>query len=168
MGRRNNSFRADDETRMGDPEMILYSDRLKPTIRTDMEASEREREPIYVFQIDDKYLFSHYFHRTDIFSELRMYYNDDEYRFEVPEDDFPRVLELLEQNRYDPIRVEDLEEFAVVKEQYTEHKDILRNSLMHWSRDGYNFFLMQSPQAVEKAVEQGATRLEEIDLALGL
>lgn len=133
-----------------------------------MEASEREREPIYVFQIGDEYLFSHYFRRTDIFSELRVYYNDDEYRFEVPEDDFPRVLELLEQNRYDPIRVEDLEEFAVVKEQYTEHKDILRNSVMHWSRDEYNIFLMQSPHAVKEAVEQGATPLEETDLVLGL
>lgn len=81
-----------------------------------MEASEREREPIYVFLIGDEYLFSHYFQRTDIFSELRIYYNDDEYRFEVPEDDLSRVLEPLEQNRYDPIRVEDLEEFAVAKE----------------------------------------------------
>jgi methyltransferase-like protein len=94
--------------------------------------------------------------------------NDDEYRFEIPEDDFPRVLELLEENHYKPIRVDDIKEFAVVKEQYTEHKDILRNSVIHWSRDGYNFFVMQNPRAVEEAVEQGATRLEEIELVLGL
>jgi methyltransferase-like protein len=133
-----------------------------------MEDSERSREPIYVFKIDDEYLFSYYFHRSDIFSELRMYYNDDKYRFEIPEDDFPRVLELLEENHYKPIRVDDIKEFAVVKEQYTKHKDILRNSVIHWSRDGYNFFVMQNPRAVEEAVEQGATRLEEIELVLGL
>jgi len=133
-----------------------------------MSPSDSEREPIYVFKIGDEYLFTHYFQRTDIFSELQMYYNDDEYRFEVPEDDFPRVLELLEENWYKPIRVEELEEFAVVKEQYTEHKEILRNSVMHWSRDGYNFFLMQSPRAVEEAIEQGATRIEETKMVLGL
>jgi len=102
------------------------------------------------------------------FSELQEYYNDDEYRFEVPEDDFPWVLELLEENHYKPIPVKDIEEFAVVKEQYTEHADILRNSVMHWTRDEHNFFVMQSPQAVEEAVEQGATRIEDTDLVLGL
>jgi hypothetical protein len=127
-----------------------------------------EREPIYVFRVDESYLFTHYFARTDIFSELQEYYSDDEYRFEVPEDDFSRVLELLEQNHYEPIRVKDIEEFAVVKEQYTEHADILRNSVIHWDRDGYNFFVMQSPQAVEEAVERGATRIEETNLVLGL
>ena len=127
-----------------------------------------EREPIYVFKIDDAYLFTHYFARTDVFSELQMYYDDDEYRFEVPEDEFPRVLEVLEQNYYGPIRVEDIKKFAVVKEEYTEHTDILRNSVMHWNRDGYDFFVMQSPQAVEEAVEQGATPIEETDLVLGL
>jgi len=127
-----------------------------------------EREPIYVFNIEESYLFTHYFARTDIFSELQEYYNDEEYRFEVPEDDFPWVLELLEENHYKPIRVEDIEEFAVVKEQYTSHSEILLNSVMYWSRDGYNFFVMQSPHAVEEAVEQGASRIEETELVLGL
>jgi len=127
-----------------------------------------DREPIYVFNIDESYLFTHYFARTDIFSELQFYYNDEEYRFEIPEDDFPRVLELLEENHYKPIRVEDIAEFAVVKEQSSEYADILRNSVLHWSRDGYNFFVMQSPETVEQAVQQGASRLEDTDLVLGL
>ena len=127
-----------------------------------------EREPIYVFNIEESYLFTHYFARTDIFSELQEYYNDEEYRFEVPEYDFLWVLELLEENHYKPIRVEDIEEFAVVKEQYTSHSEILLNSVMYWSRDGYNFFVMQSPHAVEEAVEQGASRIEETELVLGL
>jgi len=127
-----------------------------------------DREPIYVFNIDESYLFTHYFARTDIFSELQFYYNDEEYRFEIPEDDFPRVLELLEENHYKPIRVEDIAEFAVVKEQSSEYADILRNSVLHWSRDGYNFFVMQSPETVEQAVQQGASRLEDTDLVLEL
>lgn len=127
-----------------------------------------EREPIYVFKLDEYYLFTHYFSRTDTFSELHEYSNDQEYRFEVPKDEFPWVLELLEENHYEPIRVDDIEEFAVVKKEYTPHSDILRNSIMHWSRDGYNFFLIQSPHAVEEAVEQAATPIEESDLVLGL
>lgn len=127
-----------------------------------------DREPIYVFKIDESYLFTHYFARTDIFSELQFYYNDEEYRFEIPEDDFPRVLELLEENHYKPIRVEDIAEFAVVKEDSSEYADILRNSVLHWNRDGYNFFVMQSPETVEQAVQQGASRLEDTDLVLGL
>lgn len=133
-----------------------------------MGNSARSRDPIYVFEIGSEYLFSHYFYRSDTFSELRMYYNDDEYRFEIPDNDFPRVLELLEQDHYEPIRVEDIAAFAVVKEQSTEHKDILRNSVVNESRDGYNFFVMKSPQAVTEAVEQGATRLKATDLVLGL
>ena len=127
-----------------------------------------EREPIYVFKVDDDYMFRCYIARTNMFSELQMYYDDDEYRFEVPEDDFPGVLEVLEQNHYEPIRVEDIKKFAVVNEEYTEHADILRNSVIHWNRDGNDFFVMQSSQAVKEAVEQGATPIEETDLVLGL
>lgn len=71
-------------------------------------------------------------------------------------------------SRTNPIRVDNIEEYAVVREQYTEHKEILRNSVMNWSRDGYNSFVMESSRAVEEAVEQGATRVEESNLVLGL
>lgn len=127
-----------------------------------------EKEPIYVFQIEGTYLFKHYFERTDIFEELREYYEDGEYRFEVPTDEFPAVQDFLESNYYKPIFVDDPAAFAVVKEQYTEHADILRNAVMHWTRDGYHFFIMQDPLAVDQAIEQGATRLEETDLVLGI
>ncbi len=149
-------------------EMISYDQKFNLPIGTDMRNSERSSDPIYVFDIDGEYILSHHFHRSDIFSDLQMYYNDDEYRFEIPEGEFPRVLELLEQNHYNPIQVDDIEEFAVVKEQYTEHREILRNSVIHWRRDGYNFFVMESPHAAEEAIERGATRLEETELVLGL
>lgn len=127
-----------------------------------------DKEPIYVFELDDTYLFKYYFERTDIFDTLREYYEDEEYRFEIPAEEFPEVQDLLENNYYKPIFVDDVENFAVVKEQYTEHADILRNAVMHWTREGYHFFIMQDPVAVDQAVEQGATRLEEIDLVLGI
>lgn len=127
-----------------------------------------DREPIYAFQPEDTYLFKHYFERTDIFSKLQEYYNGDEYRFEVPQDEFPAVSEYLEDNYYELIIVEDIDEFTVVKEEYTEHSAILRNSVMNWSRRGYNFFVMKDPLSVDQAVEQGATRIEDTDLVAGL
>lgn len=132
-----------------------------------MPSVETDKEPIYVFELEDTYLFKHYFERTDIFSELQEYYNGDEYRFEIPVDEFPDVQDLLERNAYKPIYVDDIEEFSVVKEEYTAHADILRNSVMNWSRRGHNFFIMQDPQAVEQALEQGASRLDETDFVLG-
>ena len=125
-------------------------------------------EPIYVFEIDGTYLFKYFFERKDIFSELSEHYDDEKYRFEVSTADFDTIRDLLEDNYYEPTIVEDVEAFSVVKEQYTKQADILRNSVMHWTRDGYHFFVMQDPLAVDQAVEQGATRLEDIELVLGI
>lgn len=133
-----------------------------------MLSSDGGKEQFYVFEIDDTYLFKHYFQIQSVFSELQQYYNESEYRFEIPPDEFDDVRELLEENYYEPVVVDDLEEFCVVKEQYTEHADILKNSVENWSRRGYNFFLMKDLQAVEQAIEQGAKRVERTDLVLGI
>lgn len=127
-----------------------------------------EKEPIYVFELKESYVFKHYFERQDLFSELSDYYDDEEYRFEVPADEFRAVRELLGQNYFEPKLVDDYAAFAVVKEAYTEHADILRNSVLSWTREGYNFFIMKDPGAVEQAVERGATRIDETDLVLAL
>ena len=39
---------------------------------------------ITVFRVGDEYLFSHYFERTDLFEDLREYYNEEAYRFPEP------------------------------------------------------------------------------------
>ena len=133
-----------------------------------MPSFDVERERIYIFAIEDTYYFKRYFERTDIFADLQKYYNNDEYRFEIPADDFPAVRAYLEDNYYDVIEVDSLTEFCVVKEQYSPHADILRNAVSHWTRRDYNFFLMKDPHAVAEAVERGASRLEDTDLVLGL
>jgi hypothetical protein len=88
-------------------------------------------ERITVFPVDDEYLFTHYFERTDIFESLKEYYNHDTYRFEVPADEFETVREQLADNYYDLVVVDDLEPYCVVKEAYTPHADILRASVIH-------------------------------------
>jgi hypothetical protein len=133
-----------------------------------MPAFDADTEPIYVFELEDLYLFKFYFDRRDIFSELQEYYTDEDYRFEVPKAAFSEVQELPESNYYEPVTVDDPAGFAVVKEQYTEHAEILRNAVMHWTREGHHFFVMQDPLSVDQAVEQGATRLENTDFVLGI
>lgn len=125
-------------------------------------------EEILAFRVGDEYLFSHYFDRDTVFEELEEYYNRDDYRFEIPAEDFEDVCDRLEEEYYSLKRVEDLEPYCVVKEQYTPHADILRNSVAKWERRGYNFFLMKDELSVSKALEDGATKITETNLAIGL
>jgi hypothetical protein len=133
-----------------------------------MSTFDVDPERITVFRIDDEYLFSHYFEREDVFDSLREYYNEDEYRFEIPAEDFDTVSAQLEDEYYDPVVVEDLEPYCVVKEQYTEHAEILKQSVLNWERRSHLFFLMKDELAVKDAVERGATPIEETDLVLGI
>ncbi|MFQ3294726.1 MAG: hypothetical protein ACI8VE_001805 [Natrialbaceae archaeon] len=133
-----------------------------------MSTFDVDPERITIFRTDDEYLFSHYFEREDVFDSLREYYNEDEYRFEVPADDFDIVRAQLEDEYYDPVVVEDLEPYCVVKEQYTEHAEILKQSVLNWERRGHLFFLMKDELAVKDAVERGATPIVETDLVLGI
>ena len=134
-----------------------------------MTSFDVDREPVYVFELDHAYVFRRYFELNEVFDELRDYYDADEYRFEVPEPDWDDTVEVLRTYYFEPEVVEDVAGFVVVKEQYTKHAEILKNSVAHWTRRGYNFFLMKDPLAVERAVqEQGATPASETDLVVGL
>lgn len=127
-----------------------------------------ESERINVFPIDDRYLFKHYFERTDLFEAISEYYHGDEYRFEVPESAFADVQERLADEYYDLVVIDDPTPFCVVKEQYTPHAEILRNAVIHWDRREHLFFVMTDERAVKMAVEQGATRLDATDFVLGI
>jgi len=133
-----------------------------------MPTFDVDHERITVFRIDDEYLFSHYFERNDIFENLQEYYNHEAYRFEIPAEKFEAVKDQLADEYYDLVTVNDLEPYCVVKEKYTEHADILRNSVVHWERRNHLFFIMKDDLAVKEAVEAGATRLEDTEFVLGL
>ena len=127
-----------------------------------------ERERINVFRIDDDHLFVHFFDRTDLFEAFREYYNDDAYRFEIPEGEFDEVRGRLTAEYFNPVVIEDPEPYCVVKEKYTKHADILRNSVVNWERRGHRFFIMKDELAVKEALERGPQRLEETDFVLGI
>lgn len=124
---------------------------------------------ISVFPVSGEYLFKHYFDHGDVFEKLQEYYEEDEYRFAVPEDEFEEVKENMADWGHDLIVLDDIEEYIVVKEQYTKHADILRNSVAHWTRREHNFFLLKSETAVYEAVEQkGATPVSETEFEPGI
>jgi hypothetical protein len=133
-----------------------------------MSDFEVDHGRVVAFDFGGEYVFSHYFEREDVFRDLREYYLDDEYRFEVPAEDIEAVREVLAEAHYRLDVVEDPEPYCVAVEQYTEHADILRESVAHWTRRGYEFFLMPEEPAVKEALEQGATPVEDIDLAAGI
>ncbi len=127
-----------------------------------------EAEPITVFHIGDEYIFSHYFEREDIFDTLKQHYNQESYRFEVPEEAVQDVCSLLKEEYFEPMVVEELEPYCVIKEKYTEHADILRLSVAHWERDDTLFFLLPDELTVREAIDKGATPIADTSYVIGL
>jgi len=88
----------------------------------------------------------------------------------VPAGEIDRVEAFLDEHFYDLQRIEPgaIEPFCVVKEKYTDHADILRNSVYHTSRGSNTVFMMQDRLSAEQAVEQGATPLADSDIEFQL
>lgn len=133
-----------------------------------MPTFEADRTPVYLFVVDGVYHFKHFFEAEAVFEALKGYYNHEEYRFEVPVDEFEAVEAVLEAHHYEPVPVEDLEAFCVVIDRYEPHADVLRNAVLTWDRRGHRFFAMKDPAAVELALERGAGRVDESGFVVGL
>ena len=127
---------------------------------------------INAFEVEDAgvYIFNQYFDEDEIFDKLREWYDGEKYRFEVPAEEVDRIEAFLEEYFYDLQRIEPtaIEPFCVVKEKYTDHAGILRNSVYHTSRSGSTVFVMQDELSAEQAIEQGATRLTDSDIEFQL
>lgn len=142
---------------------------VKDVFRDGMPTFDVDNERINVFPIGDQYFFKHYFEGDELFGELRQFYNSGAYRFEVPEDAFDEVEALLADHFYELSVVDDIEEFCVVKQKYSEHPDMLfRNAVVQRSHGDHNVFLLKDQLSVEQAVNHGAQRLSEADVELPL
>jgi hypothetical protein len=123
------------------------------------------QEQVNVFEVDETYLFKHYFDGEEVFDRLKQYYNNQQYRFEVPPDEFEDLQSFLAEYGYGLVVVDAIEEFVVVVEKYTTHpENIFKASVIHRSVDGYNCFLMTDQTAVEQATREHAARLTETEL----
>lgn len=124
-------------------------------------------ERINAFPVDDSYLFKHYFESDELFARLQRYYEPYDYRFEVPADRFEGIRAILSDSDYALVPVEDPEPFAVVKRKYTDHpSSLFRHAVYQRSVDNFNCFVMKSRDAVERAVEAGATPIAEAAVTL--
>lgn len=122
-------------------------------------------ERVNVFEVDDRYLFRHYFDGEEVFDRLKRYYNNRQYRFEVPPEEFDDLRSFLAERGYGLVVVDVPEEFAVVVRKYTAHpENIFKESVIQRSVDGHNCFLMTDREAVDLAVRDGATRLVDTGL----
>lgn len=124
--------------------------------------SRASRDRVNVFDIDDVYLFKHYFEGEHVFDRLKRYYNNQQYRFEVPPEAFESLQSFLSDNGYDLVVVESIEPYAVLVKQYTEHPDnIFKESVYQRRIAGYHCFVLTDRSAVERAVREGAIPLSE-------
>lgn len=131
-----------------------------------MEGFRRaSQERVNAFEVDDVYLFKHYFEGEHVFDRLKKFYNNQQYRFEVPAPAFETIQEFLADNGYGLVVVESTAPFVVVVEKYTAHpENIFKASVIQRSVDGYNCFLLTDESSVERAVDGGAVRIEETGL----
>lgn len=117
---------------------------------------------INVFLIEQAFVFKHYFDGEEIFNRLKQYYNNNQYRFEVPIEDFESIKTFLEDRSYELIIIDSIEEYLVVVKKYTAHPDnIFKSSLDQRSINEYNCFLMKDNRSVERAITNGAIPLSE-------
>lgn len=122
------------------------------------------RERVTVFPVGDAFLFRHYL-SEDAFAELGEYYDRSEYRFSVPVRRWGRARATLERHGYEPVVVDSLEPYTVLKRKYSEHPDVLFSAAVaHRSVGRFNCFVLKDRESVERAVEGGATPIGETDL----
>lgn len=130
------------------------------------QPQRRDSETIPLFLVDSTFYFKHYFEDRDVFTELSQYYNEEEYRFEVPEDALGAVTDFLESAGKTPEPLEEYEDYIVVKKKYTNHPDVLfKKSVLKADESGYNLFLMQDMAAVNAAITNGGVPYTETDLS---
>jgi hypothetical protein len=121
-------------------------------------------EQVNVFEVDETYLFKHFFDDEEVFDCLKRFYNNQHYRFEVPLTNFEMLRAFLADHGYELVVVDAISAFVVIVKKYTEHpENIFKQSVIHRSVDGYNGFLMTDQAAVDRATREGALRLTETD-----
>lgn len=108
-----------------------------------MPSFDVDWENFNVFEVEEMYLFKQYFDRDEVFKELRPYYNADFHRFEISQDDFDDVDELLDQHFYSTNVVSEPERFCVVYPEEGDVPDVLFIASVLQQRTGdHLLFLM--------------------------
>ena len=129
------------------------------------EFDRRGIDRVNAFRIDQTTFFKQYFEGNAVFNRLKQYYNNSQYRFEVPLEDFENVKSFLDEHGYILIMNNSPEEYSVVVEKYTNHpENIFKSSVLQRTIENYNCFLLKDKVSVEQAVNNGATALKDTPL----
>lgn len=132
-------------------------------------GSDGDAERVNAFRVGPTVLFRHYFDGDAVFEQLKPYYEFQEYRFSVPASRFPQVQAFLADRGYDLTVADDPERYAVCCRKYRTHpENIFKASVLQRSAGDHTVFVLRSEEAVDRAVDQGATPLAETDLSLSL
>lgn len=122
-------------------------------------------DKINVFEIGDYYLFKHYFDSDEVFELVKVWYNGDKYRYEIPRNKFEKAKNNLAEEGFALLPVHDMTEYIICIRQYTEHPDgIFKESVIHNRKNNYNCFIMKNQKAVEKMENFGGVRFSELNI----
>jgi len=169
---------TDTWTGVADDKESSWRDKLRERVRhifkgmTDlltarMPTFDVDRTEIPMFTINGTYVFKYYFEDSDLFNQLKQYYNDDAYRFELTSDEeLEEAARILDQYFFDLDVVDDPKPYCVVVPRNDDYSDILRNTVARFSRGRHYIFLLKDTLSVDQAIEQGATPLRESDVTL--
>lgn len=128
--------------------------------RKTMPTFDIETEEITLFNTGDTYIFRKYFDENQLFNQLETYYNEDKYRFEIPESDLKQVRQILEEYYYELTVTDDVEDYCVVLGKNADSSEILRNSVMRKHRGQQEILIMKDELSKGQAIEASAVNLE--------
>jgi hypothetical protein len=99
----------------------------------DREFQRAGHERVNAFAIGDYYLFKHYFAEDEVFARLGHYYNNQQYRFQVPATQFEQLHQFVGQYGYAlvPLDETSVPEFVVGVEKYTAHPENIFKGASH-------------------------------------
>jgi len=129
-----------------------------------MPTFDIETEEITVFEIGNRYTFKTYFDEDQLFKELEKYYNEDKYRFEIPESALEQVRQILENYYYELDVTDSVEDYCVVVDRKSKSANTLRNSVMRKRKGEHEILVMKDELSKKQAVEKDAVILEKSEV----
>lgn len=155
-------------THVGTHQTTLAGPKTKaPSIGSKHQPTSRTINQVNAFPMGDIVLIRHYFESEGVFALLSPYYNEREFRFEVPRTEFESVREAASARGTELTPIEDATAFAVVVKKYREHPEtVFSESVAQFSADGYNVFVMKNSEAVDTAVDEGAIHLSDVPITV--
>ena len=123
-----------------------------------------DTEDITVFKIGSRYLFTTYFEEEPLYNHLKKYYNNDKYRFEIPEEDLNQVRQILDEFYYKLTIEDNLEDYLVAVDKEADSSSILRNSVMREHQGHHEIYVMKDKLSVKQAIEDGATEIKKSEV----